>query len=381
MPLRDGKPADRHIRSNVKEPIPGFELIPTRLIDEKGPCAEPVGFGFRSFNRQWIIPDPRVITQPNAQLWQSRSEHQVYLTAITRTSPSAGPALTFTGLVPDLDHYNGRGGRVFPLWRDPKADVGNFRPKLLTFLSEKYGADVNAEDLLAYIAALAAHPAFTSRFQKDLSTPGLRVPITAARDTFFAAAELGRTVIWLHTFGDRMADAENNRPPQPPRLPPPNGPRVPAEGGIPGDPGAMPDSISYDASKKRLLIGTGYVENVEPAVWKYEVSGKQVLVQWFSYRRKNRERPIIGERREPSLLGDIQPAHWLAEYTTELINVLHVLGRLVDLEPAQAQLLDKVCSCPTITEEELRSAGAFELPVEPKRKKDTHNLDLFEGGA
>ena len=143
----------------------------------------------------------------------------------------------------------------------------------------------------------------------------------------------------------------------------------------------MPDSINYDANKKRLLIGTGYVENVEPGVWGYEVSGKQVLLQWFSYRKANRERPIIGDRRPPSPLGNIQPDHWLAEYTTELINVLNVLGSLVDLEPTQAALLGKICSGPTITAEELRAAGAFELPVEAKRpSKQQTTPDLF-GGA
>ena len=38
-------------------------------------------------------------------------------------------------------------------------------------------------------------------------------------------------------------------------------------------------------------------------------SGKRVLTQWFSYRKKNRERAIIGDRRPPSKLGDIQPDH------------------------------------------------------------------------
>src|SRR5438270_12869144 len=95
-------------------------------------------------------------------------------------------------------------------------------------------------------------------------------------------------------------------------------------------------------------------------------SGKQVLLQWFSYRKKDRERPIIGDRRPPSPLGDIQPDHWLAEYTTELLNVLNVLGRLVELEPAEASLLEKVCSGPTISEEELRAGGALEVPGKPK---------------
>jgi len=79
-------------------------------------------------------------------------------------------------------------------------------------------------------------------------------------------------------------------------------------------------------------------------VWNYEVSGKQVLRQWFSYRKRDRSRPIIGDRRPPSLLGDVQPSEWLAEYTTELINVLSVLGRLVKLEPQQASLLERVCA-------------------------------------
>ena len=83
-------------------------------------------------------------------------------------------------------------------------------------------------------------------------------------------------------------------------------------------------------------------------VWHCEVSGKRVLRQWFSSRKKNRERPIIGDRRPPSKLGDIQPDHWLAEYTTELLNVVHVLGLLVDLEPAQATLLDAICEETTL---------------------------------
>jgi hypothetical protein len=131
----------------------------------------------------------------------------------------------------------------------------------------------------------------------------------------------------------------------------------------------MPDSIDYDAGKKRLMIGHGYVENVEPKVWLYEVSGKQVLLQWFSYRKKHRERPIIGDRRQPSPLGDIQPDHWLPEYTTELINVLNVLGLIVELEPAQAKLLEKVCSGPLISSEELQAAGAFTVPPMPKKTK------------
>ena len=98
-------------------------------------------------------------------------------------------------------------------------------------------------------------------------------------------------------------------------------------------------------------------------MWAYEVSGKQVLRQWFSYRKAHRERPIIGDRRPPSPLGEIQPDHWLAEYTTELLNVLNVIGLLVGLEPLQAALLERVCSGRTISAEELRAADAVAPPA------------------
>jgi hypothetical protein len=240
---------------------------------------------------------------------------------------------------------------------------------LPSLLAERYRRTITAPDVVAYVAGVAAHPAFTARFQDDLSTPGLRIPLTADSGLFTQAAKLGRKVIWLHTFGERMADVTEGQPAEPPRLPKDKRPHIPANGAIPTDPENMPDSIDYDAEKHRLRVGHGYIDNVPPAVWRYEVSGKQVLTQWFSYRKKNRERPIIGDRRPPSPLGDIQPDHWLPEYTTELLNVLNVLGLLVQLEPTQADLLDKICSGPLISADELSAAGALELP--PKQKKST----------
>jgi hypothetical protein len=376
--LRNGQPGDKHSNRVVPNSLAGFEPRPKPITDEKGSILPPVRYGYRSFDRQWIIPDNRLINQPNPVLWEMRGERQVYLTALSRTSPSSGPAITLTGLIPDLDHYKGSfGGRVFPLWRDNKGTVPNLPPHLVGFLTGKYGTVVNAEDFMAYIAATMAHPAFVKHFEGDLSTPGLRVPITADGETFSHAAELGQTVIWLHTFGERMVDPKKGRPAQPPRLPATRMPRIPAAGEISQDPSAMPDTINYDAAKQRLLIGQGYVEHVTPAMWKYEVSGKQVLLQWFSYRKHNRERPIIGERRQPSPLGDIQPDYWLAEYTTELLNLLNVLGRLIDLETQQAQLLETICNGPTISAHDLSTAGALAVPPKLKNKTKMRGPDLF----
>jgi hypothetical protein len=122
----------------------------------------------------------------------------------------------------------------------------------------------------------------------------------------------------------------------------------PRGGDSPDAPDSMPDEIEYDETRRRLLIGKGFIDNVPAAVWQYEVSGKRVLTQWFSYRKKNRERPTIGDRWPLSKLGDIQPDHWLAEYTTELFNVLNVLAPLVELEPAQAKLLEAIGEGPSL---------------------------------
>jgi hypothetical protein len=346
--LNRGELGDRHVEREVKKGLPGFPDNPTTIAKERGDCLAPVRYGFRSFDRQWIIPDNRVLNRPNPELWRSHSEKQVYLTAPSDRSPTGGPALSFTTLIPDLHHYNGRGGRAFPLWRDAEATTPNLPPKLLEFLAEKYKFPVTPEDFFAYLAGVAANPAYTARFQKDLAQPGLRIPLTEQPKLFQQAVGLGRRVIWLHTFGERFADRKASRPPGPPRLPKQQAPRIPKAGAIPDDPGSMPDEIAYDEGKRRLLVGKGFVEKVPAAVWQYEISGKRVLTQWFSYRKKNRERPIIGDRRPPSKLGDIQPDHWLAEYTTELLNVLHVLALLVEMEPTQATLLEAICAGPTI---------------------------------
>lgn len=364
----DGDLGDRHTGKVLFEGLPGHEHRAISVGKDKGEVVAPTRYGFRSFDRQWIIPDNRLLNRPNPTLWSMHSARQVYLTALMQHSPTSGPAVTFTGLIPDLHHYKGSfGGRAFPLWADAAATEPNVHPGLLDKLRETYGEPVSAEDVMAYIAAVAAHPGYVARFAADLVQPGLRVPLTADAGLFAEAVALGREVVWLHTFGERFADPARGRPAGAPRLPESQRPHIPEGGAIPSDAEAMPETISYDAATRRLRIGDGHVDGVAPEVWAYEVSGKQVLTQWFSYRGRDRSRPIIGDRRPPSPLGDIQPPGWLAEYTTELLNVLHVLGRLVALEAGQADVLARICAGPTIAREDVASAVAAAPAAKPRR--------------
>lgn len=343
--LRQGKLASRHLKKLVTQDLGRFATRRISVFDDRESVAKPVRYGWRSLDRQWIPSDARLLNDPRPKLWAAFGESQVFLTAPMDLAPSSGPAATLTAAVPDQHHYAGRGGRVFALWKDAAATEANIAPDVIAELARAYGAPVDPVDVFAYVAALLAHPAYVETFRDDLVRPGLRVPLTADAALFTEAAKLGREVIWLHSFGERFADG---RPAGPPRMAEGRRPTIPKDGAIPATPEGFPDSIDYDPELQQLKIGTGFIDHVPPAVWAYEVSGKQVLRQWFSYRKKDRERPQIGDRRKPSPLGDIQPDHWLSEYTSELINVLNVLGLLVELEPAQADLLKRVCDGPLI---------------------------------
>jgi hypothetical protein len=346
--LRGGELSARHIRKHVNEGLGSRPPIRRNIDEETGALATPVRYGLRSFDRQWLPPDARLLNDPRPKLWNVEGAHHVFLTAPMDLAPKSGPAATLTALIPDQHHYAGRGGRVFPLWNNAAGTGPCTTDAAIAALTKTYGVAPKSEDVFAYVAALLANPAYTQTFKADLIRPGLRVPLTADRKLFDKAAGLGREVIWLHTFGERFADPAQGRPAGQPRLPDAERPKVLAGKPIPDTPQGFPDTIDYDPAKKELKIGNGVVAPVAPEVWAYEVSGKQVLRQWFSYRRKNREKPQIGDRRPPSPLGEIQPDHWLPEYTTELLNVINVLGLLVKLEPAQAALLDEIVDGPLI---------------------------------
>ena len=363
---------DKTVSKKAKDGLAGHEYRPEAVKSDKKSAIALARYGFRSFDRQWIIPDSRLINRPNPTLWNTYSSRQVHLTALERISPRSGPAVTLTGLIPDLDHFHGRGGRVHPLWRDSAATQPNIKPSLLAYLAKLYG-QVKAEDVMAYLAAVMAHPAFTARFKSDLIRPGLHVPLTADAKLFAEAVTLGSEAIWLHSYGERFADLAAGRPKGPPRLPKESAPSIPAGGAIPSAPEPLPETMDYDPAMQRLKIGKGYVEKVTPEMWSYEVSGKQVLREWFSDRRRNRTKPVIGDKRPPSPLDSIQPDRWLPEYTDDLLDLLHVLGRLIALEPRQADLLGRICDNPLLSADELRNAGALthtkeKVPAKGKSK-------------
>jgi Type ISP C-terminal specificity domain len=370
--LRNKKPGDKHVRKSLAEALVGHEERLEPVLDDKKPAIKPERYAFRSFDRQWIIPDGRLINQSNPTLWKAYSSRQIHITAPEDRTPTVGPALTLTALIPDLHHYHGRGGRVYPLWRDRDSSLPNIKPALLAHLAKVFALSVKAEDLMAYFAAIMAHPAFTARFKADLLRPGLRVPLTADAKLFAEAVKLGSEVIWLHCYGERLADEKAERPKGPPRLPKETAPFIPAEGAIPRRTrtaarhhGLRPSNAA--AESRQGLRQERHTRNVGlRSLWQAGALGM------FSDRRSNRSKPVIGDKRPPSPLDKIQPDHWLPEHTSDLLDLLHVLGRLIALEPKQAHLLERICSGPVYKSDELREAGALthdeQKPIKAQRK-------------
>jgi hypothetical protein len=348
------------LTGTVIKPVPAFARHSGTIGEEHDVCPAPVRIGYRAFDRQYLIPDTRIIDFPRPALWHVVGNRQVFAVEAHNEPLTAGPGLVFTSDVPDIDFFRGHGGgRVLPLYRDAAGIAPNIAPGLLNLISKRAGVAPSPEDLLAYIAAVTSQSGYTRRFYASLKNPGVRIPLTADAGLWAEAVAVGREILWLHTYGERFADPALGRGPGTPKLPPDRRPKVIAT--IPDTADDMPDSISYDEAARTLRIGKGEIAPVSPEVWGYETSGMKILRKWFGYRKKD----PAGRRSSP--LDDINAERWPARYTTELLELLNVLEMCVLLEPCQAEILDRVCDGPLITVADLRQQKV--LPVPPGSRK------------
>jgi hypothetical protein len=296
---------------------------------------------------------------PSPSLWLTASEKQIFIVEQHAHPLSSGPALVFSALIPDMDCYYGKaGGRVLPLFRDARASAPNITAGLLEYLARRLGTPVHPHDLIAYLAGVTAHPGFVQHYRKDLMQPGIRIPVTLDASMWKEAIEVGRDVVWLHTFGECFADPGSGRPRRTPRM---RSQRPTVRIRIPDTEENMPERISYDEQTQTLHVGAGETAPVASEIWNYDVSGMPVLKHWFGYRRKY----PAGKR--TSMLDEITMTTWTPAMTTELLELINVLGRCVELEPRQADLLGRIATGPLVTVDDLTAGGI--LPVSAKDRK------------
>ena len=305
-------------------------------LDETGTYESIERYGYRSFDRQWVIADIRLIDRPGPDLWRVSGPNQIFLTTLTSTKLGHGPIFTVTPYIPDLDHFRGSYGAksIMPLYRDYDGIIPNASQGLLEVMSSKLDEAISVEDMLAYVYALGGTSAFGKRFTDELAeTSGpVCIPITADYNLFDQAVTFGRDLLWWHTWGERFLPEEATKLPL--------GRTLQIK---PVD--EMPESFTYSRELQELSIGTGVFGPVNQEVWDFEVSGHKVLQKWLGYRMKSRS----GKKSSP--LDNIRPDHWTQ--TDELLRLLSILDHTVKVSHLAANLLEEIVSSPLILADDL----------------------------
>ncbi len=286
------------------------------------------------------------MSRPRPDLWRAHGEQQVYLTSLFSQALGIGPALTTCATIPDLHYFSGRGAKdTIPLYRTADISQANITPGLLKILGRAYQRDVTPEDLLAYVYGALAQPDFTARFETELETRQLRVPLTKDATLFEQVRKAGARLLWLHTYGERFVPTGQTRG----RVTPGAAKCVKA---VLGDADSYPEAFDYSDATGTLRVGEGEFTPVEPEVYEFEVSGLKVVQSWLKYRMKK------GAGRKSSPLDDIRPMRWTSQFTTELLELLWVLEATVKSYPEQARLLEAVVASDCFRADEMPSAPA-----------------------
>lgn len=344
-----------------KKPLPGSDTFQGSLESLNEQIAREfipdtpniVQVGYRSFDRQYILADSRLLHMPSPKLWEHRVPKQIFIVEQHARHPQAGPGLYFDAFIPDMNAFNNRGGRAHPVLN--VSGASNLTESAAQMLRERFG-DNAPGDLVYYLAALTGHPGYVRTFDEPLQQAGIRVPLTADPALWERAVQLGKQVVWLHTYGERGEPLPGMKYlHQIPEgadyvLPTPTvdmGRTMPEK-----KPSFSPNPVnSLSEEENNPVMGTvsfgqARCENVEKRVFDYTIGGNQVLGLWAKYRLK---KPVV---RRSSSLNDIVQREWPEAWSEEYERLLYTLTHLVHLEPAQEKLLDEVLAGEQIFREE-----------------------------
>jgi hypothetical protein len=326
-------------------------------------------YGFRSFDRQWVIADGRLGDFMKPVLWNSLSDQQVFMVTLTVNPLGAGPAATASAYVPDMPFFRGSYGSkdVIPLYRSASGDP-NVSPTTLTVLASihetgQVTSDVLSRSLFAYCFGVLAGTDYTHRFNSELTVPNsCRIPITRDRRLFAEMVAYGEELLWLQTFGERFQTKQRSALKIGPGIRWLERPsRLPADS----------KDITYDIQQEVLHIGDGKLAGVTSGTWDFEVSGLQVIKKWLSYRTAKGSGKSASS---DSPLDKIRPTSWEPEWSEELREIVHVLTETEAIRPKGIELLDRIMAGGLISADELPQ------PPEELRKppRTSESGELFD---
>lgn len=320
-------------------------LLPLAKLGPRSKSESVVRYGFRSFDRQWVMADPRLASGYRPVLWDSLGPKQIFLASLMTGRMSDGPAMTCFVDVPDKHCFHGRGGKdLLPVYRD-QSGTPNSDPKLLERLSKVFGVSstspVTHESLVAYIFGVLAGTDYTTRYFEELKVPGPRVPITRNIDLFTEMVEFGENLLWLQTFGMRRggSSGQHLRPAETIRWS-----KKPTR--IPND----SKDFRFDESSETLFVADGKLMGITSTAWNFKVSGMPVMKKWLSYRTAKGAGKAISSK---SPLDKIRPGVWDSEWCEELRLLAHILQETERLRPLGTEILNRIVAGALVVASEL----------------------------
>ena len=324
--------SELNIFTNVRE-------IPFQHEEDHVLCRNIQRYSYRAFDRSWCLADNRVCSRPRKKLWRVHSAKQIYFAGILKKVNVCGPAILACTAIPDLDFLRSGGKDIIPLYKDKAATKVNICPSVYENLCTAYQMEIPQESLYHYLYSLLTTSHYIEHYNQELQMPGPKVPITKNLELFMAATKLGKQLICIHTFGERLSTARFRLEGQARRLE-----------HLPSATHAYPEKFIYAPETKIIWACRGrqrqaFVEKVDSRVWNFSISGFKPIQSWLKYRTKTPHKI--------SFLLDSRPHSWTFAMTEEFIKVIHAIEMTIDKQTKLKRQFKKILATRLFTHAEL----------------------------
>lgn len=243
------------------------------------------------------------------------------------SSTGAGPAIWSHGYLPDQHAFRGSyGGWIYPLI-DPAIGGSFVSGAVLAGLAVVYGGEIGAAQLYDAVLALLSATSYTTLFAHDLEDDFPHVPLPASRDLFNEAAAIGAQLRELQGF--------RREPPAAFRTARLHGDPTGRVLGVPTPARAF--RVDGDGHGEIWLTRDGEVRiiGVSERVWRFAVSGYQLVYKWLKARDGEAMQGPEGVR----MLRGALDLVWRVEALITLNDEAdEVLARAVDLTLTREEL-------------------------------------------
>lgn len=339
---------DRKINKTYRAlPPSSMELPPINTLDTDCDMIEPIQFAYKPFDRQYIIPDNRLMDSPSPELWRLHNVNQVYLTTASAMNLSVGPACLVCAEIPNIHHFRGSYGSkdIYPFLCETSPIVrSNIDPNLIETLTSYLGELVSDKQIFEYVYAITSCPHYLEIFVKDINNDRIRIPFTKNRDLFLKMSEIGNELIWLHTYGKYAYNKKQGIT------------SIPIKTKCTSQVLPKEDAtyrISYDELSNSLCIGKGVFTPVSRSVYDFEISGYNVLHNWISARLPR----TANKAADCFDLEKLLPiTKWTSDFTKELVYLISILENSTSVNAQAGAMLDQIISTELLSLEELMTS-------------------------